>query len=241
MRDFPAEHIQSNTNASVAVLGVAEVKSYHCLVGRLEKQLEKHLARAKRGLRVNEVDYSAEQISVGYRKTTKAIRIMVLPAKWKLPRSFHFEQKEKSRLLHVDEGVPDASKDKIEGIKKSRWQITLRWSKEALASAAYELTFWYMEKVGEVIYAKGIPREWKEMTPANAGRNAAKMMLYYAIRRCRTPRESQLAIALYNSYGFGYALGMNFHRPDGRREMLWPEDLDSILAAGCTEHGCRID
>lgn len=238
---FLTEHVQSKARASMAVFGVAEVKSYHCPPERLERQLEKHLARAKRGLKINGVDYSAEQITVGYCKTTKAIRITVLPAKWQLPRSFHFKQKEKSRVLHVDEGVPDTSKDKIEGIKEDRKQITLKWSKEALASAAYELTFWYMEKVGEVIYAEGVPREWEGMTPAEAGRNAAKMMLYYAIRRCRTAPESRRAIALYNSYGFGYALGMNFHNPDGRREMLWPEDLDEILVAGCTKNGYRLD
>jgi hypothetical protein len=62
------------------------------------------------------------------------------------------------------------------------------------------MTFWYMEKIGEVIYSKFVPKGWEEMTPAEAGRNAAKMMLYYAILRCRTMREEQRAIALYNSY-----------------------------------------
>jgi hypothetical protein len=47
------------------------------------------------------------------------------------------------------------------------------------------MTFWYMGKVGEAIYSHGVPKEWAEMTPAEAGCNAIKMMLYYAIRRCR--------------------------------------------------------
>ena len=89
-------------------------------------------------------------------------------------------------------------------------RVTLRWSKEALASAANEMTFWYMEQVGEIIYAKNRPDEWTDMSPAEAGSDAAKMMLYYAILRCNTARENQRAIALYNSYGFGFALGMNF-------------------------------
>ena len=101
-------------------------------------------------------------------------------------------------------------------------------------------SFWYMEKVGEVIYASGVPQEWAEMSPADAGRNAAKMMLYYAIRRCRTKREKQRAIALYNSYCFGYALGMNYRNSKGQREMLWPVDLDEILVNGCTKHGNRF-
>ena len=65
-------------------------------------------------------------------------------------------------------------------------------------------------------------------------------MLYYAILRCRTARERQRAIALYNSYGFGYALGMNYRNAKGRREMLWPQDLDEIAIAGKTKDGGRI-
>jgi hypothetical protein len=120
------------------------------------------------------------------------------------------------------------------------WQVTLRWSKEALNAAAYGMTFWFMEKVGEVVYSRGVPKNWEEMTPAEAGQNAAKMMLYYAILRCRTARENQRAIALYNSYCFGYALGMNFRNPRGKREMLWPQDLDEILKDGQNRDGCKI-
>ena len=90
------------------------------------------------------------------------------------------------------------------------------------------------------------------MTPEEAGRNAVKMMLYYAIRPYvlkeqdapLTPREDQVkqrAIALYNSYGFGYALGMNFRNAGRKREMLWPEDLHDILATGRTKHGGYIE
>jgi len=48
------------------------------------------------------------------------------------------------------------------------------------------------------------------------------------------------AIALCNTYGFGYALGMNFRNPQGRREMLWPQDMDEIALNGRTENGCGI-
>ena len=53
--------------------------------------------------------------------------------------------------------------------------------------------------------------------------------------------EMQRAIALYNSYGFGYMLGMNFRNRAGKREMLWPQDLDEILEHGETKSGCRIN
>ena len=97
-----------------------------------------------------------------------------------------------------------------------------------------------MAKVGEVIYSEAVPKAWKRMTPSEAGRNAVKMMLYYALLRCGTDCEEQRAIALYNSYCFGYALGMNFRSVKGRREMLWIEDLDEILNSGKTKHGCIL-
>ena len=235
-------HILIEKPNRVTVAGVAEVKSYFQSKKNLKAQLDKHIVRAKEGLRVNDTDYPPENVSVGYGKKRLVVQIAVLPGDWKLPRTFRFEAtKHGRRSLHVDPGVPAKQDDQIERIKDNRWQITLKWSKEALAAAAFETTFWYMGKVGEVIYSYGVPKEWSEMTAAQAGRNAAKMMLYYAILRCRTKVENQRAIVLYNSYGFGYALGMNFKNAAGRHEMLWPDDLDEILVDGCTKHGCRLD
>ena len=224
----------------ISVAGVAEVKSYLCSESRLREQLDNHLRRAERGLRVGDVDYPAERVNMGQGKSRRVMRIAVLPSRWKLPRSFRFEESEGGRLLHVDAGQPPQKDDEVIQTGDNEWRITLRWSKEALAEAALEMTFWYMEKVGEVVYSKSLPKGWEEMTAADAGRNAAKMMLYYSIARCRTKREEQRAIALYNSYGYGYALGMNYKNADGRREMLWPRDLDEILSAGKTKSGCML-
>jgi hypothetical protein len=62
-----------------------------------------------------------------------------------------------------------------------------------------------------------------------------------------TPKECAEAITFvhsfiptYNTYGFGYAIGMNFRNPVGRREMLRPQDLDEIARNGRTANGCRI-
>lgn len=237
---FFSENCSTSGDRSLVVNGVVEVKSYYCSPKRLMKQLDQHLVRAQRGLRVREVEYATNQITMGYNRRGKAVRIGILPARWLLPRTFRFKPKGENRVLSVDEGHPQDSEDKITRVAEDHWRVVLRWSKEAIAEAAYELTFWYMEKVGEVIYASGVPQEWAEMSPAEAGRNAAKMMLYYAIRRCRTKREKQRAIALYNSYCFGYVLGMNFRNSKGQREMLWPVDLDEILIDGCTKHGSRL-
>jgi CxxC-x17-CxxC domain-containing protein len=236
------------TSPSVAIGGVAEVKSYICRPEVVRRQLDRHIVRAQRGLRVGELVYAPEQITVGWKGGREAVRIAVLPAKWKLPRTFSFKHTGGRKFLQVKPGVPKNWQpgvlpdpaDSVERVGPLEWRVTLCWSKEALDAAAYEMTFWYMEKVGEVLYSNGVPKGWERMTPAEAGQNAAKMMLYYAILRCRTVRENHCAIALYNSYSFGCALGMNFRNAKGQRQMLWPQDLDEILATGQNKDGCKI-
>lgn len=235
-----AEDRMPMTIACVSVFGVAEVKSYVPSRLRLRDQINLHLRRARQGMRIGKVDYSEKQVTSGIGKIHRPVRIAIIPSDWKLSRSFRFEKSSGGSVLHVDQSEPPNADDDIVKCGQHEWRITLRWSKEAIAQAAYEMTFWYMEKVGEVIYGHSLPEEWSEMSAAEAGRNAAKMMLYYAILRCRSAPEAQRAIALYNCYGYGYALGMNFKNLDGRREMLWPEDLDELLQNGKTKHGCSL-
>lgn len=227
--------------STIRVCGVVEVKSYPQSQQRIQVQLQKHLVRAASGLRVPRREFNASQIRLGVPPSSKPLRIGVLPARWRLPRSFRFGPSDKSRRLLIDPPRPPSGEDRIMRLSPTDFRIVLRWSHEALAAAAYEMTFWYMEKVGEVIYRTGVPPAWEEMSAAEAGRNAVKMMLYYAILRCRSRREEDRAIALYNAYGFGYALGMNFRDAQGRREMLWPQDLDEIAREGVTKEGCRIE
>ncbi|MBU1699749.1 MAG: hypothetical protein KJ970_19300 [Candidatus Eisenbacteria bacterium] len=230
----------ANTVSDIVVAGVVEVKSYFQSAHRLREQIDQHLRRSKHGLRVNGKDYFNGHVHVGFGSRQKVLRITVLPSDWRLPREFRYETSSRGSLLHVDPGMPNRNDDKIIMTGDDEWRITLRWSKEALAQAAYEMTFWYMGKVGEAIYSRERPKGWKVMSANEAGRNAAKMMLYYAILRCRTPRENQRAIALYNTYGFGYALGMNYRNAKGRREILWTEDLYEIISAGKTNSGCSL-
>ena len=78
------------------------------------------------------------------------------------------------------------------------------------------------------------------MTPQEAGRNAAKESLYHAIFRAKSNALEQRAIAIYNTYGFGYALGMNFKDRTRKRQMLWPEHLEQIQSNGVTKDGFSI-
>jgi len=223
----------------IVIVGVTEVKSYRLSERRLRKQLDQHLNRSRNGLMVKGVGLPGNSVRIGYRNN-QPIRIAIQPSSWRLPRSFRFEKSDHGRSLYVDPLVPPEGDDEVLQVGEAEWRIKLNWSVEAIAEAAYEMTFWYMEKVGEVIYSESMPKGWEEMTPAEAGRNAVKMMLYYAILRCRTSREDQRAIALYNSYGFGYALGMNFVNASGKREMLWTKDLDEILESGKTKEGGKV-
>jgi len=233
------QHKDPCDRSCISVAGVTEVKSYFLSQKKLWAQVDRHLLRSKQGLKVNDENYPEKMIRVGYGSDRKIFRMAVFPSRWKLPRIFEYIKTEDGHMLHVEPGKPNPE-DKIIQTGEHDWRITLKWSKEALAQAAYDMTFWYMAKVGEVIYSESIPKGWGKMTPAEAGQNSVKMMLYFSILRCNTPREKQRAIALYNSYCFGYALGMNFKDAKGRREMLWPKDLDEILETGKTKQGCTL-
>lgn len=241
----------------VVVLGVGEVKSYICREEVLQRQLANHITRVRRGLRICGNDYLPETIQVGHGSRRNLVRIAVLPSSWLLPRGLRWRQEGEVRVPEVMPGSPPNPSDEIIQVSDTEWRVVLRWSRESIAAAAYEMTFWFMSKIGEIIYLDSVPPEWSEMTPAEAGYNAAKEKLYYAIRPYAVKAEEskepgkpkltrkevlemQRAIALYNTYGFGYMLGMNFRNRKGRREMLWPQDLDEILANGETKSGCKI-
>lgn len=138
--------------------------------------------------------------------------------------------------MRFPEPAEPQDEDQIEEVGPGRWRIKLAWSKEALEQAGYEMTYWYMSKVGQAIYSKKpLPEGWENMSPEEAGYNAIKMMLYYIplrIKYFRKPglsrerlrsyrqRIDRKATRLYNVYSFGYPLGSD------SKEMLWPEDFE---------------
>lgn len=220
----------------VSVHAVGEVKSYLVPEERLRRQLAQHAWRCRSGLTVQGTSASASSIDL---HPDPPIQILVAPARWPLSRAFHFEETNGRSFLHVESDRPPVASDQVDQLADGAWRVTLRWSHEALAAAAYGLSFWYIGRIGEVAFANGTS-PWPEMSPADAGRNAAQQSLYYAILRSRSGAERNPAVALYNMFGFGYALGMNFRGPSGDRRMLWPEDLRAILRDGVTHDGCTI-
>jgi hypothetical protein len=222
-----------------AVVGVAEVKSYCCPRQKLGEQLDSHLARVRNGLWVAGVDVPSGRVQVGS-SHRPPIRIAVVPSRWLLPRRFRFVSAGRRRLLRVDPPKPPARRDEVVLTEDGMWQVVLGWSSEALAAAAYDMTFLYMGEVGKVVFSGSKPRGLEGMTPERAGRSVATQMLHYAILRSRSRRECGRAVDLYNVYGFGYALGMNFRNAHGQRQVLFFRDLDEILATGRTSEGCVI-
>ncbi len=148
-------------------------------------------------------------------------KIMIVPSNWKLSREYHFEETENgSRQMIFPEVTPPPVESVIENLKNNILKNTFAWSVDALNQSAYEMTYWYMSQVGKNIYSKKeLPKEWKDMSPEEAGYNAIKMMLYYIMLRPISERQLRLAAKLYNVYSFGYPLGAD------SKEMLWPEDF----------------
>lgn len=225
-------HVVSVSEGTPTVHGVVEVKSYSASADRVLAQLERHVGRLRRGFVVKG---AAGRSAVDQ----SPVLVWVVPSSWKLSRRFEFQPAEEGgSTLVVDESLPVVDVEVAREAERV-WRIKLGWSAEALAAAAYELSFWYMKKLGEYIFSQS-PSPWPEMTPAEAGQNAAKQSLYYGILRLKHTKDEPRAIALYNMYCFGYALGSGFIDQDGRRDVLFPQDLREIAANGITKLGSRL-
>lgn len=232
-------HILDESNEQAELLVVGEVKSFPASAQRLKPQLEAHVVGALRGLRLVQ-NARVTRIVRPVRPSHGVVFFSASPSRWRLPRKFSFLEKDGRTLLHftAPTAIPD---DILEQASPTHWHVTLGISQEFLASQAYSLTYWYMEELGREIFSDSNTSPWPEMTPEDAGCNAVKQSLYYAIRRCTDARSKQRAIALYNVYGFGYALGMSFKDAAGRRQMLWPEQLREIAEKGRTKEGFRLE
>lgn len=219
----------------IEVWAVAEVKSYRPKVAASMRQLESHLERASRGLALGERRVLGGDVRIH----PSVKKMLISPSTWNLPRSFRLETSAAGHRLISDEGRPASGADQVACGEGGLVRVVMRWSCEAIAAVAFEICHWFLGKVGEAIWADTSP-PWLELDPHDAGRNAAKQMLYYALRRVVRPDDRQKAVALYNSFSFGYALGTSFRDSVGRRQMLWPADLEEIAGRGETSTGCSI-
>jgi hypothetical protein len=228
------EHIRGPVPGSmdkVKIHGIVEIKSMKVSPRRISEQIDRHARRLSGGLELLKYKFPGEKVEIA---NPGLIKIMIVPSNWKLSREFHFEDdNDGSRRMVFPEPQPPKINNKIEELQSGFFRITLAWSKEALEQAGYEMTYGYMAEVGEHVYAnpeKDLPEAWKGMSPAEAGYNAIKQMLYYMPLRGRflSKRKTGLAVRLYNVYSFGYPLGID------SKKMLWPADIpgERILVCG---------
>jgi hypothetical protein len=145
---------------------------------------------------------------------------------------------DENRVLHITPPRPEDTAALVTQ-EAGEWRIVLRWSREALASAAFDILLWCLGRVGERVF-KDIPSPWPSMSPAEAGQNAVKAMLYAALGRPVDDETQAQAIKLYNVLGFGYALGAHFRDRNHKPAILFPQDLDEILRDGQTAHGSYL-
>jgi len=213
------------------------VKSYRCSRNKVMAQLDHHLARAEEGLVISVP--GCKQVRCDVRVADLPLKVFVFPARWRLSRHFSFRSFRNRHLLVVQPPKPGATSTTVPE-NPGGWTIELRWSGEALAAAAYEIVLWCLGRLGERIYGDR-PSPWPEMSPAEAGHNAAKMALYYAMLHIDDRETGAQAVKLYNILGFGFALGSSFRGRDGRPAMLWPQDLDEILRTGRTRKGGYLE
>jgi hypothetical protein len=199
--------------------GVVEIKSMMSYPKKILGQINKHLLRLCGGLKLGDTTWSADDLYQPIDRPSLC-RIIVVPSNRKLNREWERIVVENGPDQLVTKQTQPPVQTKTEEVKDNLWKITLEWSHEAFEEAAYEMTFWYMSRVGKFVYeSKEIPESWEEMTVERVGYNAIKEMLYHIIPHRLSPRQDQIAIRLYNVYSFGYPLGVD------SKEMLWPEDF----------------
>jgi hypothetical protein len=212
------------TNNGLKILGVIEVKSMCLGKKRILKQIDNHITRLKGGIKLGNKEWSPDSLVFIHNGSEaeglSLARVLVIPSNWKLSREWTSIKTDGGREILFPATSPPFTENRIEKLGSNVWKITLKWSQEALAEAAYEMTFWYMSQVGTHVYReKSLPKGWGYMTSEQAGHNAIKMMLYYVPLRYISERHKRLAIRLYNVYSFGYQAGID------NKEMLWPQDF----------------
>lgn len=209
----------------VLVHGVIEVKSMVRSQRKVIDQIDRHVERLAGGLRLGETEWSPQNVRIA---DPGFVRVIVQPSSWKLSREYRveklegqelrraiFSQGSDPKILTYPEPTPPTNAFQITEADSGLWKIDLAWSREALAHAAFEMTFWYMGEVGKQIYTNESISSWFPRTPKEIGMNLIKQILREASLRPLPYRQYKRAVWLYNIYCYGYQLGA------GTKEMLF--------------------
>lgn len=206
---------------TVVVLGAIEVKSMRVPRPKVLRQVAQHFERLEVGVRLGDEAWFGQQVRLVTRTSFELpLRILVMPGRWKLSREWAVTENERGcRLLFSPPRRPSVLTSTRQ-MEAGLWDVTLNWSVEALAQAAYEMTFWYMSEVGKQVFdSSTLPPAWSYMEPDEAGRNSIKQMLYLMLNTCQVHRQVRLATRLYNVYAFGFPSAAD------NDQLLAPEDF----------------
>jgi hypothetical protein len=209
------EHTDSDI---ITILGTVEIKSMVRSFQKVLDQIDKHIKRLDQGLSLNKYHWSPHQLHIN---KTEIIRIAVQPSKWKLSREWNRQEytgQDIRRAIFTPDSSPQViffpksethlNEAQATQMEPKLWKIILPWSHEALAQAAFEMTFWYMGQIGKQIYSnKTKPQYLAYMTLEEIGLNRVKEMLRNAPLRPITEHQAKRAEWLYNAYCFGYPIG----------------------------------
>lgn len=218
-----------NSNNSVEIKGVIEIKSMPLSVNKILTQVQSHIDRFHQGLSLGEEKISTELLTCN---SKDLVKIIVVPSTWKVNRQFDWINENGIRKMSFPDPDKPKNDSKIEEIAKNTYKITLGWSKEALEQAAYEMTFNYMSAVGISVFEnKPKPNGLKDMPLDKIGYNSIIEKIYHNMQPYfyeanqeklskKQKNEKIRMIKLYNVYSFGYPLGID------SKEMLWPEDVN---------------
>ena len=203
----------------LTIMGLVEIKSYRKSFKRLNAQLDKHARRVQRAVQVEERWYFDNRF-VARHNEHKVLRVVVLPCSGETIGRPQYVATPKGQVVVTVGGQEAPRPTRFVARHPTEQVITLGWSHPALVEAAFDMTAWYLGELGTRMFREhGVPAEWGDMTPAEAGLNTAKQALYYAQLRAMPKWHAKQAMRLYNVYGFGYAAAAR------ATDTLWPQDI----------------
>jgi|GEM_PF-679121 len=187
----------------LAIFGVVEVKSYAISYRRAATQIEKHLARLQGGLKIAEREWSPDHLYFVWQDAKREILVRTPVIGATHPEIMRLLVKPRPAKKRASPRLP-----------RNAFERTLPYPKKILATAAYNMTGWFIASIGGRVF-KEHPSPWPEFTPEEAGVNAVKAALYYIGLRDLPWRQMRIATRLYNVYGFGY------ENAEQHKDMIW--------------------
>ncbi len=204
----------STGETGLIVDGIVEVKSGEASPAEIDDQIESHLARMEGGLELEGAIWSGNQI----RLAAKLVRIAVRSSRWRVSRHRRepglraqplrraiFRPNRAPEVFDIGQAVPPTVHPEIRERRARHWLIELNWSVQALREAAFEMSLWYMGRIGARMLADRPATPRSNLTAEERGINRVKEALRSATLRPLTQKQDAKTVFLYNAYCYGFA------------------------------------